>query len=123
MENVKPWQIVLIVVAFAALGFSLFKFGFGNSVESQMASEMMLMDAQTGQLYIRDISGPKPFIIPDRNPDTKEIALVPVYQENGEWFLSERYAASVEQLDVPLDAIPNPKQALKVADSKPIRLN
>jgi hypothetical protein len=122
MENVKPWQIVLIIIAFVALGFSVLKFGFNQSIESQMASEMMLMDAQTGQLYIRDISGRQPFIIPDRNPDSKEIALVPVFEENGEWFLTERYASSVDQLTVPLDAIPDPTKALKVSESKPIRL-
>ena len=123
MENVKPWQIILIVIAFAVLGFSVLKFGIGGSVEGQMANEMMLIDVQTGQLYIRDISGKRAFIIPDRNPDTRKIALIPVYEEDGEWFLEERYLGAIEQIEVPTDAVSSPKKPLKVTDSEPIRLN
>ena len=124
MENVKPWQVILFVVAIAALGYSMMKVGFGNSPESRMAESMMLIDVQTGQLYIRDISGKKAFIIPDRNPDSKEIALLPVVEEDGEWFLVERYASALDQIEVPHDAVPdNPEEALNVADTKPIPLN
>lgn len=123
MENVKPWQIILMVVAFAVLGFSVFRFGFGGSIESQMADEMMLMDVQTGQLYVRDLSGRKAFIIPDRNPDTHKIALLPVYEEDGEWFLEDRYSGAIEQVEVPTDAVVSSKKPLKVTDSEPIRLN
>ncbi len=122
MENVKPWQIILIVIAFAVLGFSLLKFGFGGSIESQMADEMMLMDVQTGQLYVRDLSGKKTFIIPERNPDSNEIALLPVFELDGEWFLIERYVQSLEQVSVPKDAISDPQGPLKVSDAKPIKI-
>ena len=122
MDNVKPWQIVLFVVAVAVLIFSVWKFGFSNSIQSQLANEMMLVDVQTGQLYVRDLSGNKSFIIPSRNPETDEISLLPVLEVDGEWILNERYLNSLEQVTVPKDAITDPKKPVKVSDANPVRL-
>jgi len=122
MENVKPWQIVLILVAFAALGFSLIKFGFKSSPESQMANSMTLVDVQTGQRYIADLSGNNSILLPARNPETNAIALIPVYEEDGVWYLWERYRSAMDQIDVPTDAVPNVNGPVNILDSEPIRL-
>lgn len=122
MENVKPWQIILIVLAFAVLGFSVLKFGIGGSVEGQMANTMTLVDVQTGQLYIANIGGKNGIMIPTPHPETDEIALVPVYEEDGEWFLRERYMADLHLVTVPQDAITGRNKPLKILDNDPIRL-
>jgi len=123
MDNVKPWQIILLLVAFVVLTFSIWKVGFSGSIQSQLADRMMLVDVQTGQLYVRDLSGNQSFIIPDRNPETREISLVPVIEVDGEWIVSERYLNALEQVEVPKDAIVGPKKPVKTIDEKPIRLN
>ena len=122
MDNVKPWQIVLIIAAIGALGFSVVKYGFKPSQESQMANTLTLVDVQTGQLYIADISGKRTIIIPARNPDNDEVALIPVFEENGEWFIWNRYKSAMSQVTVTPEAVPDTDGAVVVLDESPIRL-
>jgi len=122
MDNVKPWQIILIVLALCALAFSVVKFGYKPSIESQMADKMTLVDVQTGQLYTVDVSGRRTFMFPMRNPDTREIALVPVREIDGEWFILERYVSMMEQVTVPIDAVSDPEGPVEILDADPIRI-
>lgn len=121
MDNIRPWQIILFIAAIGVLGFSAWKFGFGSSIEGQMADSMMMVDVQTGQLYEVDVSGQRGVLIPARHPETNEVALLPVFDEGGEWFLYERYRPSLSSMDVSLDAIAGADQAVKVNGEKPIR--
>ena len=92
MENVKPWQIVLIVVAFAALGFSLFKFGFGSSIPQ--TDGYMTVDIMTGQLYDIRKGKAKGVPLPAKNPDTGVRTLYPVKQVDGlTWEIPQGYAS------------------------------
>jgi len=122
MDSVKPWQIILVIVAIGVLGFSLWKYGSKPSVESQLANSLTLVDVQTGQRYIADISGDHTIIIPGRNPDTNEVALIPIFEKDGNWYLWERYRSSIEQVKVSPDAVPNVDGPVKILDTEPIRL-
>jgi len=83
MENVKPWQIVLIVVAFAALGFSLFKFGFGFGSSIPQTDGYMTVDIMTGQLYDIRKGKAKGVPLPAKNPDTGVRTLYPANHVDG----------------------------------------
>lgn len=120
MDKIKPWQIILILVALAGLGFSVWNFGFANSLESQLADTMTLVDVQSGQLYTASIGGRNGILIPARNPETREIALMPVYRENDQWFLIDRYKGGVSDLTVATDAIPDVDGPITVNDSNPL---
>lgn len=122
MDKIKPWQLILIVLAIAVLGFSVWKYGGGKSPESQLANSMMLVDVQTGQRFIADISGKKSVLLPARNPDTQEVSLIPVYEEDGSWFLWERYRTAISQITVSPDAVPDVNGPVRVTDATPIRL-
>ncbi|HCT45866.1 MAG TPA: hypothetical protein DF699_11695, partial [Phycisphaerales bacterium] len=80
MDNIKPWQIILILFAFAALGFSIFKFAIGSDLESQLANSLTLVDVETGQLYSANITGSRTLLIPATRPDSDLQALIPVYE-------------------------------------------
>jgi len=121
MDNIKPWQIVLFVVAVGVLGFSIWRYGFGNSLEAQMANSMYLLDAQSGQIYLVDLSRGRGVLIPARRPETGEIALLPIYEKDGSWYITEHYRNALDQLDVPQDAIPNPNSPVKVNGGAPIK--
>ena len=118
MDNIKPWQIILFIVAIGVLGFSVWKFGFGDSLEGQMANAMIMIDVETGQLYEVDIRGKRGVLIPARNPETRDISLLPVFEQDGEWFIYERYRDALDQLEVPLEAIEGPDRAVKVNGEK-----
>jgi len=108
MDNIKPWQIILFIVAIGVLGFSVWKFTAGSSVESMMADSIIMVDVKTGQLYEYSVEGQRGVLIPGRHPDTRELSLLPVFEENGEWFLYERYRPTLRDLDVVPDAVPDP---------------
>lgn len=87
MDNVKPWQIILIVVAIAFLGFSVWKFGFSHGPD--LPDSVILVDVKTGDLFRLDISGRKAGYYPELNPDTGERALIPAYKaDDGTWMIS-----------------------------------
>ena len=122
MENVKPWQIVLVVVALAAIAFSAFRIIGTESIDSQLADSLMLVDAQTGQRYTANLKGKNAVFLPARNPETEKIALLPIYEEDGQWFVWERYRSAIDQIEVPADAIPDINKPVKVTEDKPIRI-
>ncbi|MDF1808571.1 MAG: hypothetical protein P1U42_02645 [Phycisphaerales bacterium] len=122
MDNVKPWQIILIVLALGALVFTVMKFGFKPSVESQMANSMTLVDVETGQLYVANLGGKNTIIVPMRHPDSDEVALLPVFEEDGEWFLWERYRDAMGQITVTPNAVPNIDGPVNVLEDSPIKL-
>jgi len=104
------------------LGFSILKFGMGSSLESELANKMTLMDAQTGQLYIVDIGGNRGVLIPARRPESRELALLPVYEgDDGQWYLGERYRNMLGDLEVPTEAITSPDQPVRVSSDEPIK--
>lgn len=121
MDNIKPWQIILIAVAVVVLGFSVFRSIGGLSPEAQLGKSMMLVDANTGQLYKADISGRNGLLIPARSPESDEYALVPVIEnEEGEWVISERYKGTLSQLTVDPTAIPNVDQPVRTNGKNPL---
>ncbi|MCA9276097.1 MAG: hypothetical protein KDA29_08730 [Phycisphaerales bacterium] len=121
MDSIKPWQIVLFLAAIAVLGFSIWKFGAGSGVESQMADSMMLVDVQTGQLFEADIRGQRGILIPAKNPDSQKVSLLPVFEEDGQWYLYERYRGVLNQLDVTHDAITRPDEPVSINGEAPIK--
>ena len=78
MDKIKPWQIILIVLAFAVLGFSVWKFGFSSSIPK--TSGYMTVDIMTGQLYDIHKGKAKGVPLPAKNPDTGIRTLYPVNQ-------------------------------------------
>ncbi len=78
MEKVKPWQIVLMVLAVFVLGFSVWKYGFSNAVPE--TSGYMTVDIMTGQLYDIRKGKAKGVPLPAKHPDTGQRTLYPVNQ-------------------------------------------
>lgn len=104
MGEVKPWQLILIVAAFVALGVSAFLMLSNNDV--QKASSMMLADIETGDLYEVKLKRVRGVTLPAKHPETGERTLVPVKKTDTEWVVPEMYRSSldsVERSDVILD--------------------
>lgn len=86
MDNIKPWQIILIIVAFAALGFSVWKFGFTSGIE--LPDSVMVVDVETGDLYKMKLGRRNGAYFPEKSPDTGKNTLMPIEKsESGEWFI------------------------------------
>jgi hypothetical protein len=118
MENLKPWQLLIMVLAVCALAFSVWKFGFSNKI--QLPTEVHLADVSTGELFIFDISGKAKGYYPEKHPDTQDRVLMPVVKdEDGKWFISAHSLPALQDIDGEADSVLNVDTGrIKVDDSK-----
>ena len=79
MDNVKPWQIVLMVLAVLAIGFTTWRL-IGGSGHVPKTSGYMTVDIYSGQLYDVRKGKAKGVPLPAKNPDTGKRSLYPAYQ-------------------------------------------
>lgn len=80
MGNIKPWQIIIIVLALAGLVVSVILFMPGKSVPK--TEGYMTVDIMTGQLYDIRKGKAKGVPLPAKHPDTGVRTLYPVSQVN-----------------------------------------
>ncbi len=90
MKQLKPWQIVLFVAAIGALAMGAW-WSYGRGPKAKSTNRTVLVDVTTGELF--EFSTKKfGVVLPERNPDTGLIALLPVVQtESGDWVIDRRY--------------------------------
>ena len=91
MGKVKPWQVVLLVLALVALGTSAY-LSFGSSPDRpRLISEITMVDVTTGQLFSFSLGGKRGVSVPETNPDSGKRTLVPVMKdESGSWIVGPR---------------------------------
>ena len=119
MGQLKPWQIVLIVVALAVLGGSVAWTVFGGK-KVDLADSMMLVDVTNGDLYRLDITGTRGIMIPGRNPETNEETLLPVYKNDaGQWTLMRRYSGELGRITGESSVVDAATLEVKISDAKP----
>jgi len=80
MDNIKPWQIILFVVAIGVLGFSVWKFAFQSNVPK--TNSYLTVDIMTGQLYQIRKGKARGVPLPAKHPETGDRTLYPVNQVN-----------------------------------------
>ncbi len=120
MSDIKPWQIILIIVALAVLAFSGWRM-MGSGVVAGPDGHMTV-DIMTGQLYMVQKGKARGIMYPVKHPETGDRTLFPVTQEDGSdtWELHGRSAGSIS------DKMRNESEVLRsglridVMDSKPI---
>ena len=104
MQQLKPWQIVLFVLAIAALSFGIFKSCSGQNLD--LANSIVMVDVETGELFSFDIGGKRGVGVPNFNPDSGKLSLLPVTKdETGTWRLTDRAKPIVKDLEVKASAI------------------
>ncbi len=125
MGNAKPWQIILIVVGLIAAGVTVWMLGFGSKSEKNLlADSIVMVDAETGQLYQFSLKGKRGVMVPERNPDSQKIALIPVIQdEAGQWSVTERTRSTIQYLEVPNNMIDRSSGTVKVSQNPIVRVN
>lgn len=80
MDNIKPWQIVLFILAIGALGFSVWKFTSSSSVPT--TNGYLTVDIMTGQRFDIRKGKAKGVPLPAKHPDTGQRTLYPINQVN-----------------------------------------
>lgn len=98
--QLRPWQIVLFVVAIAALVFGMW-WSFGRGPRAKSSNQALLVDVTTGELF-QFSTKRKGVIIPERNPESGKIALFPVSKDGqGNWVIESRYLSkdAIEEVE------------------------
>ena len=99
MSQVKPWQIVLIIVAVAAAGTSAYLTLSGGS-EIQTDDHVLLVDITSGELFSFPTGGHKAIVTPAKNPGTGKVALFRVFKNNaGDWTVSSRDLSALPMVE------------------------
>lgn len=106
MQNIKPWQIVLFVAAIAAVGVGVFMMTRGRGLD--LSNAIVMVDVETGELFSFSIDGRRGVGVPNFNPDSGKLSLLPVVRDDsGVWHLGERSKSILPDLDVEATAVVN----------------
>lgn len=108
MSGVKPWQIVLIVLALLALPASWLWVRSG-APEIDLAESVTLVEISTGDLFVAPLPKGRMVALPATNPETGKPTLYPVYQKDGKWFVSDRYLSMLGRMTDPAPKFVDPK--------------
>lgn len=118
MQSLKPWHYVLFAAAAVGLGFIVYRVGFSQTVP--LASRIMLVDVVTGDLFEASVGGGKSAVIPERNPDTGTLTLLPVHKDDkGVWKVSSRYLNSLSEKVSPKAVVSGQSGEVRVSASSP----
>ncbi len=119
MEKAKPWQIILMVLAVIALGFSVWKFGFSGGRVVQPDS-FMTVDIMTGQLYELRKGKARGMLLPAKNPDSGGRTLYPVEELDGVWVVKNAYLGYLSEDDLKKSKVTGGSGVVQVMDTDPI---
>ncbi|MDX2130488.1 MAG: hypothetical protein SFY69_00360 [Planctomycetota bacterium] len=119
MSGIRPWQIVILVLAVVALIASIaFTASGDDSVD--FADSVLLVDLETGELIDAPYPSGKSISLPAINPATSKRSLFPVEKTDGQWRVEARYLSMVKEFVPKPEALTDPKAGtVKVANESP----
>lgn len=97
--KVKPWQMAVIVVGLLV--------GIGSAVwvmirppEVRLASECYLLNVESGEVFVAEMSSKKRLTFPARDPDTGKFTLIRLTKdENGQLYVDDRDLTLLNHLE------------------------
>ena len=122
MDNIKPWQVVLMVIAVGVLGFTVWRSMVGGSVPK--TSGYTTVDIMTGQLYDIQKGKAKGVPLPAKHPDTGERTLYPVNQvDDLIWEVPDGYSGFLTDKVREGSKLTKGKLEIEVLANQPISFN
>lgn len=98
MGTVKPWQIVVMVLAVVAVVGSAFYSCKGSSdTKVTQANSVTLVDIKSGALFEAQFPDKRPVSWPAKNPDSGDLTLYPAYQKDNSWYVLGRVLRDVRR--------------------------
>ncbi|MEM7628074.1 MAG: hypothetical protein AAF356_01490 [Planctomycetota bacterium] len=95
----KPWQIILMIVALLVLGGSI-AWQLSSSDEPEVGGDVLLVDIRSGEVFRANTSGRRAVVIPAKHPDTGERTIYPAERtESGDLRIKARYLPEVREFN------------------------
>ncbi len=98
MGSLKPWQLVLVIIAVLVLAVSLWMTVFSGS-RVDFGDRVYMVDVATGELFYAETGGRRGVVVPAKHPATEKRTILPVQvEETGEIAISPRYMDIVDRI-------------------------
>lgn len=113
------WQWAVMGAAVVAVGVSVWYSFSRSGSKVDFASQIIMADVTTGDLFSFDVGGRKAVMVPARNPDSGKLTLLPVERRpDGNWYIGERELGGLGGLEgEPLAVDRNTGQVRVTGDS------
>jgi hypothetical protein len=90
-RSLKPWQVLILVLGVAAVGYLVYRVAFTGKGTGQLADAIYGVDVATGEVFEYDVRS-HAVVFPAVNPATGKRTVLPAGQAaDGTWFIEERY--------------------------------
>ena len=117
MQGARPWQIVVVILGLLVGGLGVYM-SLGTSDGIEIADSIMLVDVQTGDLYRVDVSK-RGIVLPMAVPGTDRKSMMPCHEQDGKWFVGDRFLESVKGIDKDTKAVNLSTGEITVTNTKP----
>lgn len=113
-QKIKPWQIAVLVLGVGGAIFAAaWTLMHGDGMPTQ-SKQVYLADIKTGELFLMSTSS-RPAVIPERNPDTGALTLIPVTKNSqNTWTISKRYLDEFVKTEANKDIVDTGSGAVKL---------
>jgi hypothetical protein len=120
MNELKPWQVILIVAAVLALGFTGWRIMSGPNINQPEG--YMTVDVMTGQLYMLQKGRAKGMMFPALHPETGDRTLYPVLKQDGSdtWTLDEGFTVNITEDMIRKSSALTNQTTIAITDEDPI---
>jgi hypothetical protein len=119
MQGVKPWQIVLMVVAVIAMTVSIVSSCRGQGLD--LSTSIPMVDVFTGDQFVVKAPPSGSMIIPSKHPTTGEYTLIPYApDEAGVLKVSDFYFSGIAKRTKGKQIAVDPKTLQVTVTDKPI---
>jgi len=120
MNDIKPWQIVLIIVAVGVLAFTAFRMMGQEKIKG--ANGLMTVDVMTGQMYMVQKGKARGIVYPVKHPETGDRTLYPIVQEADSdiWEISPRMQEGIPKKIREQSKVLGSGGQIEILDSDPI---
>lgn len=124
MGSLKPWQLILVILAVVVLGVSLWFSIFGGT-RLESPNSVMLADIETGDRFIVNTSGSKIAILPAKNPESGVRSLFPVVRsDDGQWMVTPAMGWGLIDYEGPANAVSDRESRIvNISDRSPKKLD
>lgn len=97
--DIKPWQIILMVVAVVVLGYSVISFLGQGRVD--LPGSVLVVDVETGGVYRMDLGKRNGAYFPEKSPATERHTLMPIIknEDDGQWYIDGHARSAMQDID------------------------
>ena len=96
MDGVRPWQIVVLVLALLSVCGSVF-YTCSTSDKVKQADSVIMVDIATGELFEAPRPGNHAVMFPGKNPTTGKATLYPAHASEGKWRIDVRFLPEIRK--------------------------